>query len=109
MMKIKRFRKWLRPDAPQPSFVSETNQRAVGVRPGQKMKDEYTDESSLNWEVIDMIERSDPETTNRLQDECDYEVTNPHSTLRLDDDSLFGVGEDIGVDPYNTGRFDTAE
>lgn len=109
MMNIKRFRKWLRPDAPQPTFVGEANQRAVGVRPEQKSKDEYTDESSLNWEVIDMIESSDPDTINLIHGECDYEVTNPHTTLGLEDDRLFGAGEDIGVDPYNTGRFDTAE
>ena len=30
-----------------------------------------------------------------------------HSTLRLEDDPLFSAEEDIGVDPYNTGRLHT--
>ncbi len=100
---MKRIRKWPRRDTPQQSVTGESDQ--CGVRPDQKSEDEYSDNSSVDWEASDQIEDSGP--GKDTQDQCDFEDTAPYVTLQLEDGPLSDAEEDIGVDPYNTGRFDT--
>ncbi len=102
---MKRIRKWLGPDSPQQSVTGEADQRDVGVKSEQKTEDEYSDDSSFDWEASNPIEDSDP--GKDTQDHCDFEDTAPHATLELEDGPLSYAEEDIGVDPYNTSRFDT--
>ena len=102
---MKRLIKWLRRDTPQQSVTGEADQRDVGVRPEQKTEDEYSDDSSFDCEASDRIEDSGP--GKDTQDQCDFEDTAPHATLELEDGPLSDAEEDIGVDPYNTSRFDT--
>ena len=37
------------------------------------------------------------------------EETGTHETLKIIDESLLDTGEEAGIDPYNTGRFDRAK
>lgn len=37
------------------------------------------------------------------------EDTGTHETLKILDDSLLEAGEEAGIDPYNTGRFDRSK
>ena len=101
---MKRIRKWLGPDSPQQSVTGEADQH-VKARPEQKTEDEYSDDSSIGWEALDRIEDTGP--GKDTQDQCDFEDTAPYVTLELEDGPLSDAEEDIGVDPYNTCRFDT--
>ncbi len=55
--------------------------------------------------AADRIEDSGP--GKDTQDQCDFEDTAPYATFELEDGPLSDAEEDIGVDPYNTSRFDT--
>ncbi len=96
-----------RRETQQQAVTGEAEQRDVGVRPEQKTENEYSVDSSFDWEAPDRIENNDPGTNTLVQDQCDYEVTVPHSTFKLVDDPLSRAEEDIGVDPYNSSRFET--
>ena len=93
-MKMKRIRKWLRRDTPQQS----TDVEAEG---------EHSDDSSFSWPWTDQADSSIFDTSSLVTEKSEDENTVPLATLRLEDDPLFSAEEDIGVDPYNTGRFDT--
>ncbi len=93
---MKRVIKAPRRDKPQQSIASEAKQR--GVKPDQETKNEYRDDSSFNWEETDQHESSGP-GGNRNEDSV------LQITLELEDEPL--AEENIGVDPYNKGRFDT--
>ncbi len=106
-MNMKRIIKWLRRDTPPQSIASEADQRDVGIKPEQKTEDEYSDVSSYNWEAIDRNESSDSGKDTPKPEQIDSMVTAPLTTLKLEDDPMSVTEEDTGVDPYNTGRFDT--
>lgn len=110
-MMIKRILKWLRRETPQQSTASEADQRDAGPRvtPEQKIEDEYSEDSSFNWEATDQIEGSGSRKGAPVPDQSAYEDTVPLPALELEDDPSSSAEEDIGVDPYNTGRFDTAK
>ena len=101
---MKRIIKWLRRDTPQ---QSEVDQRDVGVRPKQKIEDQHGDDSSLYLSWPDQSDSSifDTGRLNIQKSEAKNAVS--HGTLDLENDALSDAEEDIGVDPYNTGRFDT--
>jgi hypothetical protein len=105
-MKMKRFIKWLRRHTPQQSVTGDTDQRAR-VKPEQKTEDEYNDNSSFHWEAADRNESSDSNKDTPKPDPSDNEDAAPLATLELEDGPLSIAEEDIGVDPYNTGSFDT--
>ena len=101
---MKRIIKWLRRDTPQ---QSEVDQRDVGVRPKQKIKGEHGDDSSLYLSWPDQADSSIFDTGKLVIDKSEIENTVPHKALDLENDALSDSEEDIGIDPYNTGRFDT--
>ena len=103
---MKRIIEWLKRDTAQQSIASEADQR-VKARPEQKKEDEYSDVSSYNWEAAGRIESSGSRQDPPKPDQCDHEDTVPQTTLNLEDGPSSGTEEDVGVDPYNTGRFDT--
>jgi len=106
---MKRFIQWLRRHPQQQSIASEADQRDVGakVKPELKAEGDYSDDSSFNWEGIDRIENFNPGKTTQIQDRRDCEDIVLHTTRESADDPLSGAEENIGVDPYNTARFDT--
>ena len=105
-MKIQRIIKWLRREIQQ-SIAGDVDQRKVGVKPDRKSEDKFGDDSSYNWEAADRNESSDSNKDTPKPDQSDNEDTVPQTTLKLEQDSLSDAEEDTGVDPYNTGRFDT--
>ncbi len=107
---MKRIRKWLRRDTPQQSTDVEADQSDVGVkkvRSENETEGEHSDDSSFSWPWTDQADSSIFDTSSLVTEKSEDENTVPLATLRLEDDPLFSAKEDIGVDPYNTGRFDT--
>ena len=111
---MNRFFKWLRRDTPQQSTASEADQGDAGadVRPDQITEDENSAESSFTGSVLDQADSSIFDTGSSIiensedaKSESDNENTVGVSTLNLEKE-LWPDDEDIGVDPYNTGRFD---
>ncbi len=107
-MNMKRFITWRRRDAPQQSITSEADQRDVGVRPEQKTEGEHSDDSFFSWSWADQADSSVFDTGRLVTEKSEEKNAVSHKTPDLEGDSLCGAEEDIGVDPYNTGRFDTA-
>lgn len=107
---MKRLIDWLRRKTPQQSIAGKEGQRTLGVRVNSERAEEndYIDETSFNWPATNRLEHSGSGNNILIQDQCDHEDTVPLITLTPGDDSLPVAEEDIGVDPYNTGRFGTA-
>ena len=112
---MKRFIKWFRRDTPQQSIASEADQDDVGadVRPDQITEDENSAESSSTRSVLDQADSGifgtgslDTENSEDAKSESDDEDTVGVSTIKLEKE-LWPDDDDIGVDPYNTGTFDT--
>ncbi len=74
------------------------------VPPEGKTKGEYSDDSSFSWFGIDQADRSIFDSHKLATEEP--EDKDAHTTPNQVSDSLSDAEEDIGVDPYNTGRFD---
>jgi hypothetical protein len=106
-LQLKRIFKWLRRDPPQQTIASEADQGDVGVRPDQTTDGEHSDDSSLSCSWADQADSSIFDTGQLVTEKSEGKDAVPHSTLRLEDGPPPGAEEDIGVDPYNTGRFDT--
>ena len=113
-MTMQRILKWLRREAPRQSTALEVNHPDVGskVTPGQETQDEYSTESSFSWFEDDQADSSIFDTGSSIieksedaKSESDNENAVGVSTLNLEKD-LWPNDEDIGVDPYNTGRVD---
>ncbi len=106
-MKLKRFFKWLRRDTPQQSIASKADQGDVGVkvRSEKETEDEYSDDCSVSWLGIDQADSSIFDTGRLVTEKSEDQNAVSQSTLKLEDDPL--SEEDIGVDPYDTARFDT--
>ena len=106
---MKGFINWLRRDTAQQSITSEADRRDVGVkvRPEQKKEDEYSDDSSYNWEVAGQNERSASSKDTSKPEQINNAITVSQTILKLEDGPSSGTEEDVGADPYNTGRFDT--
>ena len=98
---MKFFRKWLKPDPKQQSTAHDR------VAPGWETEGEHSKDSSLSWFEIDQADSSIFDTGKLVTEKSEDKNPVSHSTLRLEDDPLCSTKEDIGVDPYNTGSFDT--
>ncbi len=105
-MKMQRIIKWLRRKTRQQSIGSEVDQR-VKARPEQKNEDEYSDDSSFSCSWVDQADSSIFDTGSLNIEKSEDKNTVSHKTLDQEGDSLCSADEDTGVDPYNTGRFDT--
>ena len=111
---MKRFIKWFRRDTLQQSIAREAGQGDVGadVRPDQTTENENSAESASAWFGIDQADSSifgtgrlDAEKSEGAKFESDNENTVGVSTLKLEEESW--PDDEAGVDPYNTGTFDT--
>jgi len=90
----------------------------------QKSEDRYKDDSSYNWrakdsfiwdaqdlpgvDAKDSVARNDVRLKSLMPDRADPGETVPVRTLKPAKASKLGGEEDRGVDPYNTGRFETS-
>ena len=103
MMNIERFRKWLRPKAPQATIVSEAKQCAVGVRPEQKTEDECADESSPGCKGTDRIDSQGKKVLMPDIYGDQHVATEPD--LKILDQSSPDIEKSSGFNPYDTAVF----
>jgi hypothetical protein len=104
---MKRFITWRRRDTRQNSVTCEADQRDVGVRPEQKTEGEHSDDSFFSWSWANQADTSVFDTGHLVTEKSENKNAVSHKTPDLEGDSACNAEEDIGVDPYNTGRFDT--
>ncbi len=111
---MKRFFKWLKRDTPQQTTASKADQGDVDaeVRPDQTAEDENSAESSFTGSVLDQADSSIFDTGSLVieksedtESEIDDEHTVHVATLALEEE--LWPDDETGVDPYNTGSFDT--
>ena len=101
---MKRIIRWLRRDKSQPS---ETDQRDVGVRPKQKTEGGHSDDSSIYLFWPEQADSSIFNTGSLNIEKSEDRNAVSHRTPDPEGDSLCAAEENTGIDPYNTGRFDT--
>jgi len=103
---MKRLIKWLRRDTQQQSAAKEAEQPPVGVRVRSETEDNYSDDSSFSWAWTDQADSSIFDTGNLIIEKSENKDAVPQKTLTLEGDLLCDAEESMGIDPYNTGRFD---
>ncbi len=101
---MKRIIRWLRRDKSQPS---ETDQHDVGVGLEQKTEGEHIDDSSIYLSWPEQADSSVFDTGSLNIEKSEDRNAAAHKPSELEGDSLSAAEEDTGIDPYNTGRFDT--
>ncbi len=108
-MKMIRFIKWLRRNRAQQSAASRAEQAPVSVRVRSEEETEgaHRDDSAFSWSWADQADSSIFDTGSLITEKSEDKNDVSHQTPDLEGDSLPGTEEDVGVDPYNTGRFDT--
>ena len=104
--KMQRIIKWLRRKTRQQPIASEVDQR-VKARLEQEKEGEHSDDSSFSWFGIDQADSSIFDTGSLNIEKSEDKNAVSDKMLDLEGDSSCSAEEDIGVDPYNTGRFDT--
>lgn len=60
----------------------------------------------LDPQVVGKIEDNGPGKNVLVRNKFLREETGTHETLTILDDSIVDSGEETGIDPYNSGRFD---
>lgn len=78
-------------------------QPATSPRHSQAPKVDYS--PSIEGKIID----GGPGKNVLIRNKYVREDTGTHETLKIVDDSLLDSNEEVGLDPYNTGRFDRAK
>jgi hypothetical protein len=109
---LNRFLKWLGQRLfaqPQPE-VPGLPQVAVRVRPPAQRNEAKSPalvrfKSTMNSEIDD----GGPGKNVLIRSKMVREDTGTHDTLKILDESMLESGEEFGIDPYNTGRFDRAK
>jgi len=107
---MKRIWEWLRRDTPQQSTDVEADQSDVGVkkvRSENETEGEHSDDSSFSWPWTDQADSSIFDTSSLVTEKSEDKNTVPLATLKLEDDPSADAEENMGIDPYNTGRFNT--
>ena len=109
---MKIFNRWLKLGSKREGTAKEVEHSTdeVSVNQEQDTDEGYDDESSFNWRGKDQDDSGIPDSLRGTDDEKSSTDTVTVRTLVLDEDSTYTVEEeDLGVDPYNTGRFDESE
>jgi hypothetical protein len=109
---LNRFLKWLgqRLFAPPQPEVPGLPPVAVRVRPPAQRNEAKSPalvrfKSTMNSEIDD----GGPGKNVLIRSKMVREDTGTHDTLKILDESMLESGEEFGIDPYNTGRFDRAK
>jgi len=109
---LKFFNRWLKLGSRREGTAEEVEHSTdeVSVNQEQDPDEGYDDESSFNWRDKDQDSGGIPDSLRGTDDEKSDTDTVTVRTLAIDDDSTYIVEEeDVGVDPYNTGRFDESK
>ena len=103
------FSKWLKPGPKQQSAANDAELPPVDetVSPEPETDREHSGDSSFSWFGNDQADSSIFDTGSLDTKKLANEVTLSPEAPPAERDSASGVEEDVGVDPYNTGRFDT--
>ena len=91
---MKRFINWLTSDSRKQSAANEA-------------EGEHSDNYSFSWTEIDQADSSIFDTRSLYIEKSEDKNAVSHMTPDLEGDSLCGAEEDMGFDPYDSGRFDT--
>lgn len=90
----------------------------VGVRPGIAAQKPFAKTAVPELRAEDEVYTSDiggriadggPGKNVLVRSKYVREDTGTHETLKIVDDSIFLSEEELGADPYNTGRFDRSK
>lgn len=120
---MKQFLNWLRrrfSQAPPPPRASLGQPGASLRRTGQlaakrhplpprSVPKRQPDSVEVDPHVHGRIADAGPGKNVLIRNKYRREDTGTHETLTILDDSMLDSGEEAGIDPYNTGRFDRAK
>ena len=113
---MERFLDWLKtrlgledPEPEQPLW-----QPGVHVRPRHRPKPQKSptvkpEPVDFSADVGGRIADGGPGKNVLIRNKYVREDTGTHDTLKIVDDSLLETDEEVGADPYNTGRFDRSK
>jgi hypothetical protein len=109
--KMKISTNWLKSGLQRQCAADEADLLAVGAPGNQEQEsgDPYGDELSFNWFGEEPDDGRVTASPSGTAEELSSGDTLPVRTLTIDEDSTYTVEESVGVDPYNTGRFNAAE
>jgi len=75
----------------------------------QKVKTRSRDDVEFSSDVGGRIIDGGPGKNVLIRNKYVREDTGTHETLKIIDDSILDSDDEIGADPYNTGRFDRSK
>lgn len=109
---MKRFLKWLATKFSRHSAAVEAVERhthvGVRVKPKDTAEEEYSVEVAFDASVPGRVESDKPGKDIHMPNIYDCDDPFKKQQLKTLDPSSPDASESIGVDPYNTGRFDTS-
>lgn len=111
-----KFKNWLKRRSAADEPVPQQNLRKTGVHipPRLRKSDDSAALAKSDYVAVDAglastIEDGGPGKNILIRNKYIREDTGTHETLKIIDDSLIDSGEEIGLDPYNTGGFDRSK
>ncbi len=104
---MKFFRKWLKPDPKQQSAANEAEQAPVSVGVNSESEGEHSDDSSFSCSWADEADSSVFDTGSLKIEKSENKNPVSHKPPDLEGDSSCDAEENTGINPYNTGHFDT--
>ncbi len=99
--------KRLRQSGSHPRPANPTRDRRGGQ--DRRKRAEYADQVEvvdLDPDIAGEMASNDPRKNDLVRNRYQREETGTHDTLKIFDDSIVDSGEETGIDPYNTGKFD---
>lgn len=115
---LKNFKNWWQrhfsaEDVKKPKTLSTAGY--IGARPPGVPK-KTVEKPPPAPEIVDLettvegrIENQGPGKNVLIRNRFVREDTGTHETLKILDDSILDSGEETGIDPYNTGKFDRSK
>ena len=110
---VNRFLKWLGQrlfpqQQPEGPALSQTGVR-VRTPVQRKTQSAIPVPVSFKATMGNQIEDGGPGKNVLIRNKMVREDTGTHDTLKILDESMLDSGEEFGIDPYNTGRFDRSK
>lgn len=112
---IDTLKNWLKDRLPAPKPTPGELRRS-GRIPVARVRPQIQRAPATRPEVVEIepdldgrIESLGPGKNVLIRNRLVREETGTHDTLKIVDDSIIDTGEEIGIDPYNTGGFDRSK
>ena len=110
---MKRFFNWLKTMSSRHSAIAEAEEFhipvGVRVRSKENIEEDYTVEVDFDHEVSGQIENRGPGKNVLIQNKYADQATGTEPELSILSDSSLDANPSAGIDPYNTGCFDTSK